>query len=40
MPGLPEFIRQIVCSILRPLATSPFIGPFIQPLLTAFGCTA
>ena len=38
--GFPDLIRQIVCPLLRTLAASPFIGPFIQPLLTAFGCTA
>jgi len=38
--GLADLIRGFICSILRPLAASPFIGPFIQPFLATFGCTA
>lgn len=33
-----SFILTLICEVLRPLASLPFIGPFIAPLLAAFGC--
>ena len=35
---IPAVGEQIVCPILQQLAADPFIGPFIQPFLTGFGC--
>ena len=37
---IAALIRQIVCPLLQQFAADPFIGPFIQPFLTAFGCPA